>query len=122
MSYETKELGVSGESFAEKYLEGAGWRIVAKNYRIRSAEIDLIAERDGLIAFIEVKTRRTKKFGRPSEAVTVRKQRKIIEAASVFMQSAEYAGRACRFDVIEVYAVGDEWAINHIENAFEVSG
>ncbi len=122
MSYETKDLGVSGEGFAEKYLECAGYKILARNYRIRSAEIDLIAERDGVIAFIEVKARRTKKYGRPSEAVTVRKQRKIISAASVFMQGEEYAGRACRFDVIEVYAVGDEWALNHIENAFEVNG
>lgn len=120
MSQETKDLGVSGEVFAEKYLEGAGWKILEKNYRIRSAEIDLIAERDGLIAFIEVKTRRSERYGRPAEAVTLRKQQKIISAAGKFMQGAEYVGRACRFDVIEVFKSRGEWCINHIENAFEV--
>lgn len=120
MSFETRDLGVSGESFSEKYLEGAGWRILAKNYRIRSAEIDLIAERDGLIAFIEVKTRRSGRYGRPAEAVTLRKQQKIIAAAGMFMQGAEYIGRACRFDVIEVFKSNGEWCLNHIENAFEV--
>lgn len=120
MTQRTRDLGVNGEDYAARYLESAGYRILERNYRIRSAEIDLIAERDGVIVFIEVKTRRTKKFGRPAEAVTLFKQKKIIEAASVFMQRAEYAQSACRFDVIEIFFEGGDWHINHIENAFEV--
>ena len=120
MTQRTRDLGVKGEDFAARYLQAAGWSILERNYRIRAAEIDLIAERDGLIVFVEVKTRQTKKFGRPSEAVTLNKQKKIIEAASVFMQREEYARNACRFDVIEVFFEGGDWHINHIENAFEV--
>ena len=120
MTVKQKNLGVSGENLAAAHLESAGYKILARNYRIRAAEIDLIAERDGVIVFVEVKTRRTKKFGRPAAAVTERKQKKIIEAASVFMQNAEYANRACLFDVIEIFASDDGWQINQLENAFEV--
>ena len=120
MTQRTKDLGVNGEELAAEYLEGKGYRIVERNYRIRSAEIDLIAERDGVIVFVEVKTRLTKKYGRPAEAVTLNKQRKIIAAASVFMQREEYAQRACRFDVIEVMFHNGECVLNQIESAFEV--
>ena len=112
---------MSGEAYAANYLEAAGWRILERNYRIRSAEIDLIVEREGVIVFVEVKTRRSKRFGRPAEAVTLNKQRKIIEAASVFMQREEYVRSACRFDVIEIYFEGGNWHLNQIENAFEVN-
>ena len=121
LTQRTRDLGMSGEDYAANYLEASGWRIVERNYRIRSAEIDLIVERGGLIVFVEVKTRRSKKFGRPAEAVTLNKQRKIIEAASVFMQRAEYIGSACRFDVIEIYFEDGAWHLNQIENAFEVN-
>ena len=122
MTQRTKALGVNGEEIAARYLEAAGYRIVERNYRIRAAEIDLIAERDGVIVFVEVKTRLSMKYGRPSEAVTLNKQRKIIMAASVFMQQEEYAQRACRFDVIEIMIGSGDCRINQIENAFEVSG
>ena len=122
MTQRTKDLGVSGEDFAARHLESGGYRIIARNFRIRTAEIDLIAERDGVIVFIEVKTRRTTRFGRPAEAVNARKQQKIIAAAGVFMQREEFAQCACRFDVIEVFKLNGEWQLNQIENAFEVNG
>ena len=121
MTQRTRDLGLNGEEFAARYLEAKGYRIVERNYRIRSAEIDLIAERDGVIVFVEVKTRKNKKYGRPAEAVTLAKQKKIISAASVFMQREEYVQSACRFDVIEVYYEEGVRHINQIENAFEVN-
>ena len=96
MTQRTKDLGVNGENLAAQYLEANGWRILERNFRIRRAEIDLIAEREGMIVFVEVKTRLSNKFGRPAEAVDERKQRKIIMAAGVFMQRAEFAQCTCR--------------------------
>lgn len=121
MSKATKVLGNAGEDCAANYLERRGYRIIARNYRIRSAEIDIIAERDNVVAFVEVKTRSDVRHGLPVEAVNFRKQKKIIEAANVFLQQEEFCECACRFDVVEVYSNGSNFAVNHIENAFEIT-
>jgi len=68
-----------------------------------------------------VKTRSNIRHGFPVEAVNLRKQKRIIEGASVFLQDEKYFDFNCRFDVIEVYSVGDELELRHIENAFEVT-
>ena len=116
-----KNLGKLGEDCAAKFLEQHGYKIVARNFRIRSAEIDIIAQIGGVITFVEVKARSSIRHGLPVEAVNFRKQRKIIEAASVFLQDDNFCDCACRFDVVEVYLRGElVEKINHIENAFEV--
>ena len=116
-----KTFGKLGEDCAATYLEAAGYTIVARNFRIRSAEIDIIAQRDNVLVFVEVKARSNTLHGLPSEAVTLRKQKKIIEAAGVFLQDERFCDCACRFDVVEVYLRGEHAEeINHIENAFEV--
>lgn len=114
-------LGKAGENFAANYLKNLGYKILAQNYNIRSAEIDIIAELGELIVFVEVKTRSNTRRGLPAEAVNLRKQKKIIEAASVFLQDEIFADRPCRFDVIEIYSNGAKFKLRHIENAFEVS-
>ena len=115
--------GKFGEDCAAKFLESAGYTIIARNFRIRSAEIDIIAQIDDVIVFVEVKARSDIRHGLPSEAVNFRKQKKIIRAAGVFLQSENFSDCACRFDVVEVYLRGDcVEEINHIENAFEVIG
>ena len=116
-----KILGDAGENFAAEYLEKNGYKILAKNYRTDFAEIDIIAELGEEIIFVEVKTRSNTRRGLPAEAVNLRKQKKIIGAASVFLQDEIYFDRACRFDVIEVYSDGTEFKIRHIKNAFEVT-
>lgn len=116
-----KTFGKLGEDCAATYLEAAGYTIVARNFRIRSAEIDIIAQRDNVLVFVEVKTRSDTLHGLPSEAVTLRKQKKIIEAAGIFLQDEKYQSHSCRFDVMEIYLRnGSADKINHIENAFEV--
>lgn len=116
-----KTFGKFGEDVAAKFLEAAGYTIVTRNFRIRSAEIDIIAQIDDVIVFVEVKARSSIRHGLPSEAVNLRKQRKIIEAAGVFLQNDTYSECACRFDVVEVYLRGEHVeTVNHIENAFEV--
>lgn len=115
------DKGKFGEDCAAKFLEAEGYKIVARNFRIRSAEIDIIAQIDNVIIFVEVKARSSIRHGLPVEAVTVRKQKKIIEAAGVFLQDENFSDYACRFDVVEVYFHGERVEeINHIENAFEV--
>ena len=120
MTATTKNLGNAGELFAARYLEQHGYKILEKNFRVRSAEIDIIAQIDGVIVFVEVKTRSDTKHGLPAEAVNFRKQKKIIEAASVFLQDEKYFDSPCRFDVIEIYSDGVKFSARHIENAFEV--
>ena len=118
-----KILGKLGEDCAAKFLEAEGYTIVERNFRIRSAEIDIIARRDNLIIFVEVKARSNIRHGLPVEAVTLRKQKKIIEAATVFLQDENFSDCACRFDVVEVYMRGEcVEEIHQIENAFEVVG
>ena len=121
MTARTKTLGNAGENFAASYLESRGYKIITKNFRVRSAEIDIVAEKDSVIIFVEVKTRSSIKHGLPIEAVNFRKQQKIIEAASVFLQDEKYCDSACRFDVIEIYSDGVKFSARHIENAFEVN-
>ena len=113
--------GKFGEDCAANFLEAKGYSIVARNFRIRSAEIDIIAKADEVIVFVEVKARSNIRHGLPSEAVNLRKQKKIIEAAGVFLQDEKFCDCACRFDVVEIYLRGEHVEeINHIENAFEV--
>lgn len=117
----TKIAGKLGEDCAAKFLESKGYTIVARNFRIRTAEIDIIAQIDGVLVFVEVKARSNIRHGLPIEAVNLRKQRKIIEAASVFLQDDNFCDCACRFDVVEIYLSGERVEqVNHIENAFEV--
>lgn len=117
-----KIFGKRGEDCAAKFLEAHGYEIVARNFRIRSAEIDIIARLNDVIIFVEVKARSNIRHGLPAEAVTVRKQKKIIEAAGVFLQDENFADCACRFDVVEVFMHGElVEEIHHIENAFEVT-
>ena len=110
-----------GEERAAQYLQLRGWKIVDRNFSCRFGEIDLIASRRGILAFIEVKTRRDASHGEAREFVTAAKQQRILSAASLYLSSHETELQP-RFDVIEIYAPdGPETRfprINHIENAF----
>ena len=117
-----KTFGKLGEDCAAKFLEAKGYSIIVRNFRIRSAEIDIIAQLDDVIVFVEVKARSSIRHGLPVEAVNFRKQKKIIEAAAVFLQDENFCDCACRFDVVEIFLRGQiVEEINHIENAFEVT-
>ena len=111
-----KIIGTAGESLAEKYLKKKKYKILAKNYTNRLGEIDIIASKKKVIVFVEVKTKTTLEFGRPSEMVTDEKQRKIHDVASLYLiSSGLYDKQPVRFDVVEVLGENE---INHIENAF----
>lgn len=109
-----KRLGAKGEARARGYLKENGYKILEKNYKNPFGEIDIIAEKDGVIAFIEVKTRLSDKFGAPSEAVGKTRQTKYIMGAKSYFNGREM-DCVVRFDLIEVY----KDRINHLENAFQ---
>ena len=121
MSEQQKKLGAWGEEQAARYLRRRGWRVVERNYTVRQGEVDLIAERRGVLAFVEVKLRKDDAFAEAREFVTPAKQRRIPTAAQLYLAAHESEAQP-RFDVIEIYAPAGETTrfpkITHIENAF----
>ena len=95
-----KATGRSGEDLAALYLEQQGYTILERNYRLRIGEVDIIARDGEYLVFIEVKTRRSNRFGSPFEAVDVRKQKKIFQLAAAYLQGKELP---VRFDVVAVH-------------------
>ncbi|MEG1499820.1 MAG: YraN family protein [Clostridia bacterium] len=106
--------GKIGEGLAAKFLKQNGYEIVAYNYRNYIGEIDLIAQKDDILSFVEVKYRTNAKFGLPREAVGIKKQRTIRLVAEIYLQHCEENYREFSFDVLEV--LNDE--IKHIKNCF----
>lgn len=113
------DLARNGEDVAARYLVARGWRIVARNVRCgRQGEIDIIAARCGVLAFVEVKTRRTGTYGRPGEAVTVHKQARIRSMAVQWLAQVRPRADVIRFDVVEVLAGRGRAVVTHLEGAF----
>ena len=98
-------MGKYGEDFACRYLQNMGYKILTRNFRChRYGEIDIIVEKSGCISFIEVKTRASTRFGRPIEAVTPAKQRKIHRCAEYYLQCRGLLEQppVLSFDVVEI--------------------
>lgn len=128
MDSKTKLFGKMGEDSAAAFLCGKGYSIIERNARIGYLEIDIIAEKDGTVAFAEVKTRSEypgceSRFSRPCFAVTRRKQEKLIAAAREYMKrSTSLQRKTFRIDIIEVYIQpkSDKYKvlkINHMPNS-----
>lgn len=111
-----KLLGREGEARAARYLRRDGYEILGLNYSCRMGEIDVIAKKDGYLAFVEVKLRKDASFAEAREFVTATKQNRIRKAAMQWLMANETELQP-RFDVIEIYTEAN--TINHIENAFE---
>lgn len=115
------QKGKAGEDFACRILSEKGYRIIERNHHSRYGEIDIIAESDNALAFVEVKARKQNGKTMPREAVDARKQRKIILTAMLYLQSHS-AQKPPRFDVFEVWhAENGISKFNHLENAFDLS-
>lgn len=110
-----------GEKFAAEHLKTQGYQILAHNYRFQRGEIDLVARDGERIVFVEVKTRRSLKFGLPQAAVTLQKQRQISKIALAYLQAQNLLDAPCRFDVIAIYLSPqcELLRLEQIENAFE---
>lgn len=113
-----KSFGISGESMAAEYLESKGYKLRERNYRKPIGEIDLIVEKEELIIFVEVKSRRSGSFAMPSENVDYRKMRKIIKTSLHYIKEHDLFNYMIRYDVVEI--LGD--TVNHMEDAFQYSG
>lgn len=115
------DIAKIGELLAVKHLKARGCEILAQNYRARRGEIDIIAQDGKFTVFVEVKTRRSLKFGVPQAAVTWQKQRQISKVALAYLQSQNLLDAPCRFDVIAIHLSPQLKVLNleQIESAFE---
>ena len=113
-------LGREGEAMAEAFLRAQRYTIVARNYRCRAGEIDLVALDGGVIVFVEVRSRRGTGAGTPFESVDGRKQAQLARVARHFVAARGWHDRDARFDVIGVRFDHDPPALEHLRSAFEV--
>ena len=114
-------FGKSGEEIAASHLIAEGYKILARNYRFRRYEIDIVARKEDTLVFVEVKTRSSQRFGHPVLSVTVPKTRRILEAASAYLEREKLFQLQVRFDVITLLFIKSAPPrIEHIENAFQM--
>jgi putative endonuclease len=112
------DLGRKGESLAKTFLEGLGYEILDENWTHGKAEVDLIAYKDRMIIFTEVKTRTGNGFGEPEDFVDRRKQRLLADAADEYIYLMDHQGEV-RFDIISVlFDRNENYTLKHIEDAF----
>jgi len=114
-----KLLGKEGEDRAAAFLVAQGYRVLERNYRTRSGEIDLIALHQGTVVFVEVKTRTNSAFGAPELAVTPQKQQRMVKAALGYIKYKKLHQVPCRFDVVAINNAADQ-NVQLIQNAFEM--
>ena len=122
IKHSKKTTGEIGENYTSEYLKQHGYQILERNYRKPYGEIDIIAFKDNTIAFVEVKTRHVGSLTQPYEAVDLKKQKRLIKTASVYLGENK-TDSFCRFDVSEVYTdsvTQKPVKIHYIENAFEM--
>ncbi|HZG57907.1 YraN family protein [Paenibacillus sp.] len=118
-----KAIGAAGEAAAAAYLAGQGYKVVAANWRCRFGELDLVAAKDGTLAFVEVRTRSSRslgRFGAPLESVTPGKQAKLRRLAEAYLQREKPRPDRIRFDCVGV-VLGENGAplsVDHLEDAF----
>ena len=126
-----RSLGAEGEERAACFLMRRGYRIEERNVRYNGVEIDLIARRGALVIFVEVKTRRTTRFGPPEMAVDRHKQARMVRAALGWLHQHRGSAAKIRFDVIACSVQGnsggktwvagsrDQWKLSHLVAAFD---
>ena len=112
------ELGRKGESLARTHLENTGYQIIDQNWTYDRAEIDLVAYKDDVIIFTEVKTRTGNWFGEPEDFVDARKQKLLVKAADEYIYLKQHDGEV-RFDIIAIlFDKQNNYTLKHIEDAF----
>lgn len=113
-------LGRSGEDEAAELLKKNGYKILARNYKNKLGEVDIIAQDKDRICFVEVKTRRSGRFGLPAESIQLSKQRQISKIALNFLKQGNLLDRKARFDVVSVIYSNGEPKLDLIKGAFEL--
>ena len=116
-------FGQKAEGLAAKLLQKKGYRIIGRNVRLPGGELDMVAQLDEVVVFVEVKARRTELHGGALHAVSGEKEHRLIKLAAQYRSQHDLGQQSCRFDVILCQETPDgTLAIDHIENAFEVAG
>jgi len=115
-------LGKKGENMAVEFLLANHYRIIEQNYKAKKYEIDIIALKEGILVFVEVKTRATNRFGEPEESVGYQKENHIATAAEHFMGHFEEDFTDVRYDIISIILNDSFSRIKHIEEAFFPKG
>lgn len=116
-----QKLGQRGEDLAVKHLGKMGYKILERNFRTRSGEIDIVAKHQNRIVFIEVKTRGSNRYGHPKLAVTAQKQRKISMVALEYLKKHATPNTPARFDVVSVQSRDETVSVEVISNAFDLA-
>lgn len=121
-----KKKGDLGELYVQQRLEQSGYSVICSNYRRKCGEIDIIAEKDNLLVFTEVKTRTENPLVGGIYAVNAKKQEKLVRTAQLFLEEKNISDKEIRFDVAEVFITKSEiptvTGMNYYENAFDPSG
>ncbi len=120
MSAATQAFGELGERIAERWLARQGWRVVHRRYRFGHRDIDLVVERDGVVAFVEVKARSSERFGDPIEAVNWRKRIELERSALSWISRHGRSDESYRFDVVGILVQGRRVRVRHVANAFSI--
>jgi len=103
------------------YLKQRGYRIIERNYRCPFGEIDIVAQQGEVVVFIEVKTRRSARFGDPQQSVTLEKQKRMSRIALDYLQKKHLYPCSARFDVVAIRMFGEGAGMELIQNAFDIA-
>jgi len=120
-----QQLGRAAEAAAAQHLRSEGWSLLGRNVRIGRGELDLIVRRGGVLAFVEVKARRSGQYGAPEDAVDGRKRRQVARLAEIWLAARPWALHGVsdvRFDVVAVDAGVRPPAVRHLPGAFTLDG
>lgn len=115
--YKRHEIGKKGEELAVQYLIDNGYKIIERNYECNQGEIDIISKYKNEIVFIEVKSRTNEIYGKPKDAVNIKKKQHIYNSAEYYIYSKHLENNPVRIDVIEIYKKNNIFKINHIKQA-----
>jgi putative endonuclease len=119
MLNQKQRFGKDSESLAVKFLKRQGYKIIETNYRTKLGEIDIIARDKDTLAFVEVKARRSDRYGVPKYAITPKKKKKISMAALWYLKTTSQFNQKARFDVVGIFFQTSTPRIEIIKNAFE---
>lgn len=114
------QFGKEAEEIAKAYLVQEGYKILAQNYFVQKAEIDLIAQKGDLVIVVEVKARKHDTLTEPEAAITSKKMKLLVKAADHYMQQSNL-NLEVQFDILALLKTGTNWSIKHLKNAFDAS-
>ncbi len=121
MTMERQAMGKTGEDLAVEELTRLGYAILARRYRTRHGEIDIVARDGDTTVIVEVKARATGEFGTAAEAVTPWKQRRLVTMAAAYLARTNRSDRPCRFDVVAIDEVGGQMTVTVYPSAFSAA-